>query len=488
MFRNLSFPVPMLVAFIFILIPVTGPRASLARTADIPSSTHGRSLNSIDCPAFPGPSQFVSQIDNPYLPLEPGTTFHYAGTEDGESQTNIVEVTNEAKVIMGVTNIVVRDTVRDADGELIEQTLDWYAQDTAGNVWYFGEDSKDYENGKVVSTEGSWEAGVNGARPGIIMKAHPAVGDAYSQECAPGVAEDSAEVLRLSQTLSIPFGDFEDVIVTKEWTPLDPGVEEEKYYAPCLGMVKAAATKGGDMQSLLTGVTKTSDGTAPRGDCPANSAQLQGLGTTLGWANPTGTAQVHLKITPLNDDGPDINLILGSPAMRYRAPAPVFGAGPYVILPGATYNWRVRATTSSNPQISPTDPSWGMWSDSRSFTTRKPDAQTIQLLSPIDGQNTSDSTPTLRWGNTAKDEFYYEVQLSRDSDFDTDPSTATTAVYWNLAHGGKSTPANSWTVPDASALTPGTYYWRVRQRLQATAAGRVEPGIEWSPSQRFEVR
>jgi hypothetical protein len=196
------------------------------------------------CPAFPA-AAFVDRIDNRYLPLIPGATYFYRGSEDGEKQSDVVEVTQETKTILGVSAVVVRDTVRDKRGHLVEQTLDWFAQDTAGNVWYLGEDSKDYENGQVVSTEGSWEAGVDGAQPGIIMEANPHVGDAYSQECAPGVAEDQAEVLDLTADVRTPFGNFGRALLTREFTPLEPGVAENKFYAQCVGFVRSVNVQGG---------------------------------------------------------------------------------------------------------------------------------------------------------------------------------------------------------------------------------------------------
>jgi hypothetical protein len=198
-----------------------------------------------ECPPFPGADAFVDRIDNRYLPLFPGAIYIYKGSEDGEEQRNVVEVTHETKSILGVDAVVVRDTVSDSDGELIEQTLDWFAQDESGNVWYLGEDSKDYENGEVVSTEGSWEAGVDGALPGIIMEAQPRVGDAYKQECAPGVAEDEAEVLKLNHTVKTPVGKFGHTLLTRESTPLEPDVAETKAYAQCLGLVRTEIVKGG---------------------------------------------------------------------------------------------------------------------------------------------------------------------------------------------------------------------------------------------------
>jgi hypothetical protein len=123
------------------------------------------------------------------------------------------------------------------NGKLIEQTYDWHAQDKEGNVWYFGEDTKEYKNGKVTSTKGSWEAGVDGAKPGIIMEAHPKVGQSYRQEYYEGEAEDMAKVQSLNESLTVPYGSFDHVLVTKEWTPLEPSYHEHKYYARGVGQV-----------------------------------------------------------------------------------------------------------------------------------------------------------------------------------------------------------------------------------------------------------
>jgi hypothetical protein len=189
------------------------------------------------------PADFVEQIDNQYLPMTPGTTFVYDGeSEDGKEKIE-VNVTHETKEILGVTCIVVRDRVWVND-ELVEDTFDWFAQDKDGNVWYFGEDSKEYEGGKVVSTEGSWEAGVDGAKPGIIMKGNPQVGDAYRQEYYEDEAEDMAEVLSLNESVSVPYGSFENCLKTQEWTPLEPDVVENKYYAPGVGVIKEVAVEG----------------------------------------------------------------------------------------------------------------------------------------------------------------------------------------------------------------------------------------------------
>jgi hypothetical protein len=202
------------------------------------------------------PADFVVTVDNPYLPLPPGARWHYRGDADGEPQTTDVVVTGAHKQIMGVATTAVRDTVRNADGTLVEDTIDWFAQDRAGNVWYFGEDTKEYENGKVTSTAGAWTAGLSGAQPGIVMPAQPEVGRAYRQEFDPGNAEDLAQVARVGAHVTVEFGSFADVLVTKEWTPLEPKVVEEKYYARGVGMVLETTVQGGHDRSQLTTMSR----------------------------------------------------------------------------------------------------------------------------------------------------------------------------------------------------------------------------------------
>src|SRR5215212_295433 len=200
------------------------------------------------------PGNFVSKVDNPYFPLEPGRTYIYRGETEGVPTRDVMIVTSDTKVILGVTTIIVRDQAHE-DRVLIEDTFDWYAQDKAGNVWYFGEDTKELdENGNVISTEGSWEAGVNGAEPGIIMEAHPKKGDKYQQEFAAGVAEDMAQVIGFEDSFCVRYGCFENVLVTREWTPLERGVVENKYYAPGVGFIFGVMVKGGDEQTELVRV------------------------------------------------------------------------------------------------------------------------------------------------------------------------------------------------------------------------------------------
>jgi len=180
------------------------------------------------------PSDFVSSMDNPHYTLSTGSTFTYQSETDEGTEKNIVIVTRETKEILGVTTTVVWDRVW-LDEQLIEETFDWYAQDKEGNVWYLGEDSTEYEDGEAVSTEGSWEAGVDGAKPGVIMEANPQLGDSYRQEYYPGEAEDMAEVVSLGETVTVPFGTFTDCVKTREWSPIDPELNEYKFHCTELG-------------------------------------------------------------------------------------------------------------------------------------------------------------------------------------------------------------------------------------------------------------
>ena len=200
------------------------------------------------------PAQFVSVIDNPFLPLVPGTTFTYeAETDEGRERT-VTAVTDDTRTVMGVTCVVVwdRDFLND---ELVEATYDWYAQDISGDVWYMGEDSKVYLHGMVVSTAGSWEAGVDGAKPGIIMKAHPVVDESYRQEFLVGVAEDMAKVQSLSASATVPYGSFSGCLQTLEWSRLDPGSLEQKIYAPGVGLVMETAPDEYGTGSKLISIT-----------------------------------------------------------------------------------------------------------------------------------------------------------------------------------------------------------------------------------------
>ena len=189
------------------------------------------------------PSDFTTTIDNTYFPLKPGTTFVYEGTFHGAPERDVMAVTRDTKRVLGVKCLVASDRVTEG-GKLIEQTYDWYAQDKKGNVWYFGEHVTEYKNGQVTDHEGSWESGVNGAKPGIAMRADPKVGETYRQEYSKGVAEDKARVISLEGSVKVPYGTFDHVLVTEEFTPLERGVVERQYYVGGVGDVVEATVKG----------------------------------------------------------------------------------------------------------------------------------------------------------------------------------------------------------------------------------------------------
>jgi hypothetical protein len=204
------------------------------------------------------PANFVATVDNPFFPLTPGTTFVFEGTRDGKGQRDEFAVTSETKVVMGIASVVVRDTAtRIADGALIEKTDDWFAQDRDGNVWYMGEDTKTFDaKGNVQSTEGSWEGGVDGALPGIVMPGDPQAPSTYRQEFYPGHAQDMAWIVDLSQSVKVPFRKFDDVLETLEWSPLEPDVIEKKYYAAGFGLVFSTSAAGEVEDAKLVSVTE----------------------------------------------------------------------------------------------------------------------------------------------------------------------------------------------------------------------------------------
>ena len=195
-------------------------------------------------------------IDNPFLPFPPGTRMVYRSTDGSDRGREVVHVTRRTKLIDGVRVRVVRDRAY-VGGELVEDTRDFYAQDRRGTVWYFGENTKELRNGKVVSIEGSWRAGRDGARPGIVMEAHPEVGDRYAQEHAAGVAEDRARVLSRTASATVPYGSLTHLLKTKDFSPLEPAVVEHKFYARGVGSVLEREVRGGTEVLALVEVTHT---------------------------------------------------------------------------------------------------------------------------------------------------------------------------------------------------------------------------------------
>ncbi|MFL5896155.1 MAG: hypothetical protein ACJ76Z_13725 [Thermoleophilaceae bacterium] len=203
------------------------------------------------------PSDFTTNVDNPWFPLKPGAKLVYRGVKDGQRQRDVFKVTRRTKVVNGVRCVVVDDRVY-AAGHLEERTSDYYAQDRHGTVWYFGEDTAELDrNGKVTSREGTWHAGVHGARAGIFMPAHPKVGEHHLQEYLKGHAEDHFRVLSLHARIKVPYGSFRNALRTKEWTPLEPGVVDNKYYVRGIGEVFEGSVKGAKEQFALVDRTFT---------------------------------------------------------------------------------------------------------------------------------------------------------------------------------------------------------------------------------------
>ena len=229
--------------------PSNGPSSSsAARSAAELAPISGSYFPTID------PTNFVGSIDNPFWPLAPGTTYTYDGVRGHTPQTDVEVVTHQTKRILGIDATVVRDTVSE-HGHAVERTLDWYAQDRDGNVWYLGEDSFELQNGRMVKATDSWESGVDGAQPGIIMPADPQPGEAYRQEYYPtGEALDEARVLSLNGMVEVPAGTFGELLVTSERSPLEPQTEQ-KYYARGVGEVEENVVKGHHEIFRLVSVT-----------------------------------------------------------------------------------------------------------------------------------------------------------------------------------------------------------------------------------------
>lgn len=199
-----------------------------------------------DEPVELDPAEFTTEITNPYWPMEPGTRWTYRELDEESNEVEVVViVTDETKELAnGITARVVRDTVTE-NGELVEDTLDWYAQDAEGNVWYLGEDTAEFEDGEITTREGSWEAGVDGALAGVIMPADPQPGMRYRQEYYEGEAEDNGEILSVEEQAEVPAGHFDDVVLTKDTIAIEPDVLEYKLYARDVGPVLVFGVSGG---------------------------------------------------------------------------------------------------------------------------------------------------------------------------------------------------------------------------------------------------
>jgi hypothetical protein len=235
--------------------PETSTKEASSTTATGSSSQGGLPQGSE--PVKLDPADFSINIDNPYWPMSPGSKWVYRETDtEGTNQKVVVEVTDKTKRIAnGIEARVVRDTVSE-NGVPVEITDDWYAQDKTGNIWYLGEDTAEYENGKVTTRSGSFEAGVDGAQPGIIMPADPQDGMAYRHEYYEGEAEDKAEVLSTDEQVEVPFGYFKGALLTKDLVPLEPKVSEYKLYARDVGPVLTVKTSGGSGREELVSYSR----------------------------------------------------------------------------------------------------------------------------------------------------------------------------------------------------------------------------------------
>lgn len=228
----------------------------LAILAGAPTGCSGSSSQGADEYDLDIPTSWAGSVTNPFFTLVPGTTYEYEAATDEGRETIVVEVLAQRKTIMGVEATIVRDRVY-VDGALIEDTFDWFAQDAQGHVWYLGEDVANYENGVLVDHNGSFEWGVDGALPGIIMRANPAadLGEEYRQEYYEGEAEDYGKVVALNQSVSVPHGNFTGCIKTEDWNALEPGILENKYYCPGIGMTLEVKVRGGNERVELIRVT-----------------------------------------------------------------------------------------------------------------------------------------------------------------------------------------------------------------------------------------
>ncbi len=232
---------------------IAGAAAALAVVASLGAVPTAQASSRCPLPTFgPGktyhprinPKDFGPRVDNPLFPLKPGRTLIYRGTKDNKKALNVFATTLRTKVIDGVRTRVVQDRLY-LDNVLEERTADYYAQDKCGNVWYFGEDTATLDpHGKVLSREGSFHAGVNGAQPGVFMQARPEVGRQFRQEWYAGHAEDRFTTLDLSTSVKVPAGSFRHALRTKEQTDLEPDVLDNKYYVRGIGEVEEVAVKG----------------------------------------------------------------------------------------------------------------------------------------------------------------------------------------------------------------------------------------------------
>jgi hypothetical protein len=242
----------------------THPTTSAAATTPTPASQ----LPVGGEPVTLDPADFSADVTHPLWPMKPRTRWTYREVEADGTVTDgvVVATTKTEKLANGITGRVVRDTARQG-GRIVEDTIDWYAQDAAGNLWYLGEQTAEFEHGKIVSRRGSWEGGANSAQPGILLPAKPEVGQAYRQEYLKGEAEDNAEVLATDELVQVPIGRYRHALLTKDTSTIEPTVVEYKIYAPGVGPALALTVSGGASREELIKIDTAgqSDGTGPLG-------------------------------------------------------------------------------------------------------------------------------------------------------------------------------------------------------------------------------
>ena len=250
--RARTAPVAIAAVAAALLTACTGSPQHAAAPSSLPRS---------DEPVALDPADFTTDIDNPYWPMKPGTQWVYRETDpDGDLTVHVTVTSQTKRIANGIEARVVRDSVTRGD-ELVEDTFDWYAQDADGAIWYLGEDTAEFEGGQVVSREGSFEAGVDGALPGIALPGDPQPGMSYRQEYLAGEAEDEGAVLGVSELVEVPYGAFEGALLTRDTTPLEPTVEELKFYATGVGPVLTLTSSGGSGREELLEVRNVPDGT-----------------------------------------------------------------------------------------------------------------------------------------------------------------------------------------------------------------------------------
>jgi hypothetical protein len=239
----------------------TSPSMPPLASGPAPSTPVMESLPVGPDPVKLDPASFSADINHPYWPMKPGTRWIYRSSEgDGTTQDIVIVVTRSTKKLAnGITARVVRDTARE-NGQIVEDTLDWYAQDAAGNLWYMGEQTAEFENGKVVSRAGSWEAGKQGALPGIMLPAHPEDGEKYRQEYKKGEAEDNGEVLATDHLVQVKAGGYKQTLVTMDTSAIEPDVVEYKFYGPGVGPLLALDISGGTAREELIKVDRAAPG------------------------------------------------------------------------------------------------------------------------------------------------------------------------------------------------------------------------------------